>query len=182
MKKLMILAVVMAGMTLLADDASTYLYFMVNPAHDGWSERPFDAAYLRVTDQGGNMLVDGNGNPVRAGIYVEDYGLAQGFGPETDGGYSTQPMFADISDYASDMYGFVVEAYLSGGDSPAWVGTVGYYDQLLANNHIWSGSPSAMSGNVTPWSTQVPEPTSGLLFLLGLASLALRRKRVEVEV
>ena len=27
--------------------------------------------------------------------------------------------------------------------------------------------------------TAVPEPTSGMLFLLGLASLALRRRRVE---
>ena len=38
---------------------------------------------------------------------------------------------------------------------------------------------SSGAGTAGGWTQAVPEPTSGLLFLLGLASLALRRKRGE---
>jgi len=42
---------------------------------------------------------------------------------------------------------------------------------------LFSDQALASGGKVGAWTGAVPEPTSGLLFLLGLAGLALRRKR-----
>lgn len=39
------------------------------------------------------------------------------------------------------------------------------------------GSQSAASKNVDNWTAMAPEPTSGLLLLIGVAGLALRRRR-----
>ena len=84
-------------------------------------------------------------------------------------------------DSASD-YMFQVELYDASGDS------------ILARSDLTSmadvkdkfGNP-AISTPMNPqtgvWTVStfhaVPEPTSGMLFLLGIASLALRRKRIE---
>ena len=44
---------------------------------------------------------------------------------------------------------------------------------------LWTGTPlnSANGYAGGAWYTAVPEPTSGLLMLLGMAGLALKRKR-----
>ena len=47
----------------------------------------------------------------------------------------------------------------------------------LTVNMDWSGSEYLTSGGYTVAIGAVPEPTSGLLLLLGMAGLALRRKR-----
>ena len=47
-------------------------------------------------------------------------------------------------------------------------------DDIMNGGNRWSGNLNyASSGNFTA----VPEPTSGLLMLLGMTGLALRRKR-----
>ena len=85
---------------------------------------------------------------------------------------------AKIDGYDNDLYGFVVKAYLEDG-TLAWTSHVGYYDQL--EGHVWQGDVTAMSGDISPWVASIPEPTSGLLLLIGVAGLALRRRRGEGE-
>ena len=177
MKKILFVAMMLAAADAAVADYA-YLYWEVNPPAGGDSflteGREFDYAYLRVVDQGGNVLSDvgplnnydslGNG-PVTK-VWSEDKSPAL---------RTEVPVFGDITGYASSLYGFVVEAYLDG--DILWTSGAKYYDDLLAGKHIWSGDPSAMSGDIAVATYMVPEPTSGLLFLLGLAGLALRRRR-----
>ncbi len=69
---------------------------------------------------------------------------------------------------------FLVELW-DGSDNR--VGWQSYSASALANN-IWkSDTPAASGGTPLTVTGVVPEPTSGLLLLLGMAGLALRRKR-----
>lgn len=76
-------------------------------------------------------------------------------------------------------YGLVITAY-----DPDKDGTMDYYIANKATASINTAGTNATVTNlakpsgVTGWtSASVPEPTSGLLMLVGLAGLALRRKR-----
>lgn len=55
------------------------------------------------------------------------------------------------------------------------------YDQIIASNHAVKFGSETGAEHSTPWNggsftSTIPEPTSGLMLLLGLAGLALKRK------
>ena len=90
--------------------------------------------------------------------------------------------------YFRDAYSFVWDAKAAfGGD---YIAVIAYENGDDNQFRVFGGGADG-DGTVTmdavdhvgqagAWTAAaVPEPTSGLLFLLGLASLALRRKRVE---
>ena len=182
MKKLMMMAMVLAGGVALAEDS--YLYWAVNP-YAAEPDNPnagieFDYAYLRVVDQGGEVLATLD-NYYYAGDKLVSYGQ-QAWSNAEVGNLPDSAMtggdgawFANLGSYAGQTYGYMVEAYLDGevfvGRSP-----IASYLDLVNAKHISTGW-TAMSGDYLPWTTAVPEPTSGLLFLLGLAGLALKRKK-----
>ena len=180
MKKLVMMMAMAAAGAALGDYA--YLYWEVNPPTGGdpWltEGRAFDYAYLRAVDQGGNVI----GDPIRnydaslqpAGGAEASYSTGDGPALATE-----VPVFGDISTYASSLYGFVVEAYLD--NELLWTSGAKWFDDLAAGNHIWRGDPSAMSGDLAVATYMVPEPSSALMLLLGLAGLALRRRRGEGE-
>ena len=90
---------------------------------------------------------------------------------------------ADVSAYASGSpeYAFIIE--LGNWDGSNWstlaLSETASYADLVANNHI--DTSSGYNPNpVAPWmptSYVVPEPSSGLLLLVGAALLALRRRK-----
>lgn len=82
--------------------------------------------------------------------------------------------------YSGEGWSFYIE--LQNWDGAAWttVGTIGDYTYDQIKDHIVSSSSMSMS-MVTPLTSgtaHIPEPTSGLLMLVGGALLALRRRRV----
>ena len=74
---------------------------------------------------------------------------------------------SDIRYMVSDT--FAQTAYLSGTDEPLSV----TFDGNYFGANALTASASAENG----WAQAVPEPTSGLLLLIGMAGLALRRGR-----
>ncbi len=91
----------------------------------------------------------------------------------------SEVQYADISGYNSD-YTFVVE--MLSADGSAWErgwtsGTPMTYEQLSLAGYVSEGGISAGSVNSWTSSVTIPEPTSGLLLLVGGSLLALRRKR-----
>ena len=176
MKKLLFVAMMLAAADAARADYA-YLYWEVDPKTDsGWlaDGRAFDYAQIKAVDQGGAIVsgalmnYDSSGQPV--GGVAESWSTGDGPALATE-----VPVYADISAYASDLYGFIVEAYLDG--DLLWTSGAKYYDKLVAANSIWRGNPSAMSGDIAVATYMVPEPSSALMLLLGLAGLALKRKR-----
>jgi len=89
----------------------------------------------------------------------------------------------DLSDYA--FYVEVVQYTSSGGTytaDPASARTsyTWKYTDLVAQGHILADSvlaPTALALTPVNFSTPAPEPTGGLLIVIGAAALALRRRR-----
>ena len=100
-----------------------------------------------------------------------------------DSSYVPTIWMADISDFASGSpeYKFVIELgnYESGTWSMLAVSEEASYTDLVQNQHI-EGASGVDPQYVSAWMPTayvVPEPTSGLLVLVGAALLALRRRR-----
>ena len=116
-------------------------------------------------------------------IYVNVGGVARSLGSVVDvPGY----YFAAVGPYNSEAYSFMIELGNYDYDTGAWyalaVSDAASYTTLKNVDHQiaeWSvgPSPTQTGGYWIPNAYTVPEPTSGLLMLLGGALLALRRRR-----
>lgn len=132
--------------------------------------KTFDYASLMVT--GGSLS-----NPVEVDSFESD-----GESPSSTGGV----MLSDISAYASTEYSFYVEM-LNYNETDGWTsqgtGSTYTYDQLVSSGYVATGlidATTAMANAATSnfgSSGAIPEPSSGLLLLIGGAMLALRRRR-----
>ncbi len=185
MKKFLFLAFLSLAQINYAADGGELLYWMVmstdsitGTAADG---TVFTAAELGVT--GARVRYEGDDGsyaylPI---IGVHQNGMNNAFegsaGVAVPGGY-----YASLGNFTGDAYRFVLE--LGNWSNGAWTGTsmesvAVDYDTLKNNLHIanWDGiNPSY----ARPWTPTdffvVPEPSGGLLILLGGALLALRRR------
>ena len=89
----------------------------------------------------------------------------------TDGGQAYTLILVD-KDGLSSLDGYEGNYFLATGTSAQGAApgaTVTYYGEFLNNAEIYGNSWSTMSA--------APEPTSGLLLLIGVAGLALKRRR-----
>ena len=166
----------------LAGRADTaYLYWQVN--QDGVAEADkiqFEFARIAVLNSSDSTPVSGAGGYV----YLADPSAADStlYAYSSDG-YNVSSV-ASLGDYNSSAYSFVVEltkyAFYSANDfDVVGRGEVMSYSDI--QNHIAYGNMGlpAIEGAIasTSFTRVVPEPTSGMLFLVGGALLALRRKR-----
>jgi len=182
MKKLMVLATVAA---LALGVRAEYLYFM---SHSWTPEGPvanFDYVQVGVAKDGltnwgaGESQVYLTISPTYgSSASASEYLAGSSLGSYTVAG----PAWADVTDYKDSQYTFYIETYKSGSTSPVWSydsTTAMGYEALLAQDHIYVNDASLQS--ITPWMA-IPEPTSGVMLLVGAALLALRRKQHKVEV
>lgn len=169
MKKLILSMAMAAAFAAFADDTTTYqaLYWQVN-AEDTASFGTAAYAVLYASLDGGNVKIAGDGQLVNAGAVGQTQTVLQG----TDATFSW-----GASDFTTAS--FFIELLNESEGLVAQSASV-TYSALLAGGHIatqGAGMPSPTTA--TPYAFgayAVPEPTSGLLMLLGLAGLALRRK------
>lgn len=114
-------------------------------------------------------------------IHDGSSGMGVEYGVGLPGGY-----FGDLSSLEGTSYNFVLE--LGNWTDGRWTGTsmeseAVSYATLVEKTHISVWENTTPSYGV-PWTpdgyTVVPEPSSGVLFLLGGALLALRRKHRKV--
>ncbi len=162
MKLKMILAVALMSVALDGLQAGTLLWQVNN--------NPQNYNYAALIAKNGENeeyveLVDADGNKFSPSVYTA---------PATSSGTGVQ--YADVSSYNSD-WSFYVEMlnYENGEWEQGWTGPTMSYDSL--SGYISDGGISAGSVNVWTASVTIPEPTSGLLLLVGGSLLALRRKR-----
>lgn len=85
-----------------------------------------------------------------------------------------------VEDAAGNVYAAVIYTYSDETLGDFYIANVGSYNVEGSGTYTVSSLGTAFSGTtastIGSW-TAVPEPTSGLLMLLGLAGLALKRKR-----
>ena len=126
--------------------------------------KTFNYAQLYYTTDPGPLTTDGTA--VKVGGLVSGSGLT-----------STSSHAADITGI-DNISGFYVGFFSSAEDNYSSLGFsnwLSYSDVLSAMDRSWNDGKNVQTH--TSVATFVPEPTSGLLLLLGLAGLAVRRKR-----
>ena len=159
-------AIAVAASALSASaDVDSYLYWMVGDTVK-WDTTYFTSAdpeatvdydYAKVSADGGATylnLYDTSGSLGMAELDKGEVGMA---------GFSSSPAFSS----------FLIELYNESDQKVGWT-TLPYSRELA---YIYSNPTEAGSPSVFTVTSVIPEPTGGLLLLLGLSGLALRRRR-----
>ena len=153
------------GTTLGSNTAKGYLWVVESTVYN---------TYSSYTD----------GEALSKAIYADYKGK---FGEATASGVSGKKgalVLADGTDYNAGESVYAIVLYTTTqGDKDYIMGNAGYVTLESAQNAEVSnmatfigGSKNSATSYATGWAA-VPEPTSGLLMLLGMAGLALRRRR-----
>lgn len=186
----LVVAVASCSSRLLAADGGEVLWWMISSTDKitgtDVNGDTYTAAQLGVTDARLRYEnTDGSSGylplmTLSADGKVQSYEGA--LGVELPGSY-----FASLGSFTGASYSFVLE--LGNWSNGAWVRTTMEssvpvsYDDLKRDEHIaeWRDKTPVYSQPWTPSSfSVVPEPTGGVLMLLGTALLALRRRRAPM--
>ena len=169
MKKTMLMIIVaLTGAALHAD--YQYLYWMVDETHDT-DQYQFAYATVKTGDSSYLNLYDQSGDTGSYKFYISDYATA-------NTGLSTSAGYAGLGDGNYSDSTFLFELWNQYDEKVGWksVGYSALAGNIFANTQSGSGSTPFVVSNV------IPEPTSGMLLLIGIAGLALRRrKQLNVE-
>ena len=191
LKKFLILAAAFA-LTLSCEAAGggEVLWWMIGDNYGsitGTTEdgKTMTAAQLGVTDARIGYE-DASGNRTYLTLYgLDDEGTVHVLEGAAGVGLPAE-YFADLSGISDLGYSFVLE--LGHWENNQWINTSmeasATYQELVAGKHISNWDNTAPTYG-TPWTPSnfsvVPEPSSGLMLLVGTALLMLRRKRFGRE-
>lgn len=179
MKKLL-MAMALAGAAMVASAEDNYLYWMVNVGAS--TKYAFNYATIKAQDASGHesdylwLYGQESADPIGQRFYASNYGVDGSYAPGTTTGYGA---FAGVGGYGMGSR-FLVELWTDGSTAsdpanPVAFGWLSYDD--VKNSIFAAGNLSGASAFTVGSAMLVPEPTGGLLTLLGLAVLALRRKQ-----
>ena len=162
MKTLFKIGVFVVGMFFAVSAQASALYWQVT---QGTTDQAFQYAQLKVT--GGDL----------ASPTVVDMAEAEGTAPN-----NYVPIHnSELGQYGADGYSFFVEMvnYSNGEFQTVATGATYSYNELVSSGYVATG-PTSMPAAQTAAAnlgSPIPEPSSGLLLLMGGAMLALRRRR-----
>lgn len=175
MKKIIFTLAVVFAMAIPAV-ADSYLYWMT----DMTDERYKDSSYYDTVKIIAKDVVDGGATTYTAlGFYAGNFDVdpmgSLSYDNVNDApGMGITGYYADLSGI-SESATFYIELFKDGS-------SVAISDSILystAANFILDIDPSGMFVPTSaPWSVKAPEPTSGLLMLLGMAALGLKRRKM----
>lgn len=181
MKKLMILAAAVATSVMANAAAITWGSGTVTLADSTKAGKDAVTGYLFLIDATTYSALAANttGTAMSDAVYAA-YGASLGSADASKA--TTAKGIANIADptvYANGDTAYAAILYVEGDN---YMGNVATYTLTSDLNASVSGLSLTLGGvdgaAATAWSTAaVPEPTSGLLLLLGMAGLALKRKR-----
>ena len=163
MKQMFRIVALVAGLIGVSSANASALYWQVTEA----TGVNFDYAKLMVT-----------GGDLSAPKVVDAVESQSG----TSGNNYVPLTSSELGAYGVDGYSFFVEMMNYGNDTPVKTSERASYRDLLDSGYIATGLTDATSAmaSATPanfGTNPVPEPSSGLLLLMGGAMLALRRRR-----
>ena len=174
MKTLMKFSAVVAVAMVCGSAAADYLYSMVKDAYYYFNGETADFDYLKVKGDGHDLDfygVDENDSLSLIGstIYSDPSDSNSSYGAPKDAGFY-------VYDPTGSYQTFLFEMFNEGSsERVAWQEFS--RDTLLTQGNIYDSTSDLSGYNALVVSSVVPEPTSGLLSLFGLAALALRRRK-----
>lgn len=156
LKAAAILAVSATGYA--ANAADSYLYWMLDSSITDYSNNTVTYDYAKVS-------LDGN--------YLSLYDGGMALGTEISSGMAGSPAYWGVIDSAGSYNSFVFELYSDSGSTPLHTAQLSFE---AARSFIGTSMTAPKQAMYT--LSKVPEPTGGLLMLIGMAGLALRRRKV----
>ena len=157
------------------------LYWMIDQTGAD-PQYEFTYAQIKAQPSGGGEAITLSAVDVNTGIPVGDTIWANEVSSDDSGpdvGKSVGLMSVDLSGLSSTDYSFFIELYSMATGHEVKVGQseIAAYSQLTASIYEQGLGLPSLEKAWNPTITNVPEPTSGVLMLFGLAALGLRRRR-----